>query len=690
MAISQDMMNNSWFGLGRSSTGNLSRAGSGLRSISGEKMFDLLHRDVSHDPFGILHHQTSGGFLEMDPFDNSCLSRNISSSPRSSGMPRSAKDLRQYELDFVKSGRLPDDLNSFSRSSDSLPPLSSISRDISMVSRDVSFGRLLSRGTSPGLIHHISGASESFPPLSPIRTPRKLYPPLPSTPRGGYYNNNNNNHNHSQHFHNNNNNNNHNNHHHNNHGSGSSNGSNGVTQNGTPIKQGKPSRAPRRLDPSMGLQPRELALDDQALQAEIDKLKAELAAVEQEAPPPPTERSPGLFPVRDLPPPRIIHQNNNNVPLRPMMLTHVNDNNNNMQNHNNQNSNQNNNQNNNNNDNDYNNNNNNLNGNNNNNRLSPELNGQSAAALLERRSESRKLLTQLKQLQEGPEVPKPPSVHPPPAPPIKEPDLSGLVELEGAVPSSSEDTRDPQDDSKVTVGIYTRAERRAKIERFKEKKNRRNFDKKILYACRKSFADSRPRIGGRFVARQDKRPSNNTYSTGPLNDTLLQNLLALLPLQGNQRGVSDSQHVEDTQALFQQLMLCLPPQEEGDSPPPASLPVPAGLSYSSPLLANYGASMPLALTSSVPSSSSSPYTSYNAQPISSSCSNVSSNVSGSSNGNGSALNDNCASNVGGVDGGGVKSESLPEGSPMMVGPAPSWPAFMETLPPLPSRSISAP
>jgi len=54
-----------------------------------------------------------------------------------------------------------------------------------------------------------------------------------------------------------------------------------------------------------------------------------------------------------------------------------------------------------------------------------------------------------------------------------------------------------------TTGIYSRAERRAKLERYRAKKNRRTFSKKILYACRKSFADSRPRVGGRFVPLKD-------------------------------------------------------------------------------------------------------------------------------------------------------------------------------------------
>jgi len=38
-----------------------------------------------------------------------------------------------------------------------------------------------------------------------------------------------------------------------------------------------------------------------------------------------------------------------------------------------------------------------------------------------------------------------------------------------------------------------------KIQRYHEKRQRRQWGKKILYGCRKSFADKRPRVGGRFV-----------------------------------------------------------------------------------------------------------------------------------------------------------------------------------------------
>ncbi|KAF8005775.1 hypothetical protein BT93_K0148 [Corymbia citriodora subsp. variegata] len=43
--------------------------------------------------------------------------------------------------------------------------------------------------------------------------------------------------------------------------------------------------------------------------------------------------------------------------------------------------------------------------------------------------------------------------------------------------------------------------REAKVLRYKEKKKARKFDKKIRYALRKTYADSRPRVKGRFARR---------------------------------------------------------------------------------------------------------------------------------------------------------------------------------------------
>ncbi|KAJ0250936.1 CCT domain-containing protein [Hirschfeldia incana] len=45
----------------------------------------------------------------------------------------------------------------------------------------------------------------------------------------------------------------------------------------------------------------------------------------------------------------------------------------------------------------------------------------------------------------------------------------------------------------------TSEDRREKLSRYRDKKSRRNFGRKIKYACRKALADTQPRIRGRFA-----------------------------------------------------------------------------------------------------------------------------------------------------------------------------------------------
>ncbi|XP_057731541.1 zinc finger protein CONSTANS-like [Arachis stenosperma] len=57
---------------------------------------------------------------------------------------------------------------------------------------------------------------------------------------------------------------------------------------------------------------------------------------------------------------------------------------------------------------------------------------------------------------------------------------------------------------------YSPEEKKLRIERYRTKRNQRNFNKKIKYVCRKTLADSRPRIRGRFARNDeiDKNPSS--------------------------------------------------------------------------------------------------------------------------------------------------------------------------------------
>ncbi|KAG0484453.1 hypothetical protein HPP92_008532 [Vanilla planifolia] len=59
------------------------------------------------------------------------------------------------------------------------------------------------------------------------------------------------------------------------------------------------------------------------------------------------------------------------------------------------------------------------------------------------------------------------------------------------------------DDSSYRVGRLSMEERKEKIHRYLKKRNERNFSKKIKYACRKTLADSRPRVRGRFAKNDE-------------------------------------------------------------------------------------------------------------------------------------------------------------------------------------------
>lgn len=59
-------------------------------------------------------------------------------------------------------------------------------------------------------------------------------------------------------------------------------------------------------------------------------------------------------------------------------------------------------------------------------------------------------------------------------------------------------------DQKGFVGAYSAEQRRARIDKFLEKRNKRVWSKKVKYDVRKNFADSRLRVKGRFVKKEDE------------------------------------------------------------------------------------------------------------------------------------------------------------------------------------------
>ncbi|KAL0697293.1 hypothetical protein Bca4012_053415 [Brassica carinata] len=69
------------------------------------------------------------------------------------------------------------------------------------------------------------------------------------------------------------------------------------------------------------------------------------------------------------------------------------------------------------------------------------------------------------------------------------------------------------DDGSVNkVAKLTAEQRKEKIHRYMKKRNERNFSKKIKYACRKTLADSRPRVRGRF-AKNDELCEPNRHGS---------------------------------------------------------------------------------------------------------------------------------------------------------------------------------
>jgi len=59
-------------------------------------------------------------------------------------------------------------------------------------------------------------------------------------------------------------------------------------------------------------------------------------------------------------------------------------------------------------------------------------------------------------------------------------------------------------DNKGFIGAYSPEQRKKRIERFVEKRSRRVWTKKVKYDVRKNFADSRLRVKGRFVKKEDE------------------------------------------------------------------------------------------------------------------------------------------------------------------------------------------
>ncbi|KAL2649451.1 hypothetical protein R1flu_017579 [Riccia fluitans] len=100
-------------------------------------------------------------------------------------------------------------------------------------------------------------------------------------------------------------------------------------------------------------------------------------------------------------------------------------------------------------------------------------------------------------------------------------DIQTLNGMAGGASSPSSLDRS-YDEGRMKIGRYTMEERKIRIHRYQQKRTQRNFNKKIKYACRKTLADSRPRVRGRFAKNDEEDlmfDEENTYiEDEPLGD----------------------------------------------------------------------------------------------------------------------------------------------------------------------------
>ena len=83
--------------------------------------------------------------------------------------------------------------------------------------------------------------------------------------------------------------------------------------------------------------------------------------------------------------------------------------------------------------------------------------------------------------------------------------------------------------SAYRIGRYTPAERKVRIQRYREKRRLRNYKRKIKYGCRKMIADKRVRVQGRFVKRETEMEIVNRQTDG-----------------GCREGIEDVEHSDDS------------------------------------------------------------------------------------------------------------------------------------------------
>lgn len=79
----------------------------------------------------------------------------------------------------------------------------------------------------------------------------------------------------------------------------------------------------------------------------------------------------------------------------------------------------------------------------------------------------------------------------------------GVVPDGGAVTDVSDSYAKPVMESANRTVQISAADREARVLRYREKRKNRKFEKTIRYASRKAYAETRPRIKGRFAKRAE-------------------------------------------------------------------------------------------------------------------------------------------------------------------------------------------
>ncbi|XP_055811960.1 two-component response regulator-like PRR1 [Solanum dulcamara] len=93
--------------------------------------------------------------------------------------------------------------------------------------------------------------------------------------------------------------------------------------------------------------------------------------------------------------------------------------------------------------------------------------------------------------------------------------------------------------------------RREKIHRYMKKRNERNFSKKIKYACRKTLADSRPRVRGRFARNDEFGEASKANSCGTIEkDTISHEDVRLNNIMYHPNMVTSSTHHDNNARIF--------------------------------------------------------------------------------------------------------------------------------------------